>query len=278
MAAINEKALSTKPWILEVALFDSSIPTLADDHSNILAYRTALDNLTYIRWASIIDTVVTDDFAGKITKIDASDTGTIYSEFEPDMSVAWSIYELDKDFLNKIYPVALTAIAGTVVNEIWEALWTGWTIGQPIKLANKMGDNTTVTSIVIDADAVALIVTTDYTSYVADWTNGDAGFTYIVPVTTQAGVLDADYDYTPNSATIGALVKKGYEIPRLVVRVKAQYTATLVKTDYLVDSGFEGQIIKKFTDVSLSWELGNSPFNFTANRLGTHISYDDYNV
>jgi len=96
--------------------------------------------------------------------------------------------------------VNLTTVAGTPVAITGEALGTGWTQGQPIKLANKNGDNTVVTSIVIDAGGSPLTLNTDYRVYVGDGINGTLGYTYIVPITSQSGVLDADYNYTPNAS------------------------------------------------------------------------------
>ena len=96
--------------------------------------------------------------------------------------------------------VAITTVAGSATPITGEALGTGWTQGQPIKLANKNGDNTEVASIVIDAGGTPLVLDTDYRVYVGDGTNGTLGATYIVPITAQAGVLDADYSYTPNAS------------------------------------------------------------------------------
>ena len=96
--------------------------------------------------------------------------------------------------------VELEAVPGTPVSVTGEALGTGWTQGQPIKLANKNGNNTVVTSIVIDAGGSPLTLNTDYRVYVGDGSNGTLGYTYIVPITANALVLDADYDYTPNAS------------------------------------------------------------------------------
>ena len=96
--------------------------------------------------------------------------------------------------------VNLAVTPGTEVNIVGEALGTGWTQGQPIKLANKNGSNAVVTNIVIDAAGSPLTLNTDYRVYVGDGSNGLLGYTYIVPITAQVGVLDADYDYTPNAS------------------------------------------------------------------------------
>jgi hypothetical protein len=118
-----------------------------------------------------------------------------------NVTFAFNMYELDMTFLNLVNSdTELSNIAGTPVSITTEALGTGWTVGNPIKLANKNGDNTVVTSIVIDADATPLVLNTDYAVYVGDGSNGELGYTYINPLTAQAGVLDADYDYTPNAS------------------------------------------------------------------------------
>ena len=96
--------------------------------------------------------------------------------------------------------VNLATVAGTPVAITGEALGTGWVQGQPIKLANKNGDNSEVSSIVIDAGGSALVLNTDYRVYVGDGSNGVLGYTYIVPITANALVLDADYSYTPNAS------------------------------------------------------------------------------
>jgi hypothetical protein len=96
--------------------------------------------------------------------------------------------------------VALTTVAGTPTAIIGEALGTGWVVGQPIKLANKNGADTEVATIVIDAGGTPLVLGTDYNVFVGDGTNGELGYTFIVPVTAQAGILDADYSYTPNAS------------------------------------------------------------------------------
>ena len=92
----------------------------------------------------------------------------------------------------------LSSVAGSPTTVTAEAKGTGWVVGQPIKLSNKDGDNTVVQSIVVKANAVALTITTNYTVYVADGTNGTLGHTYIVPVTANALAITVDYSYNPN--------------------------------------------------------------------------------
>ena len=94
----------------------------------------------------------------------------------------------------------LSTVAASPVAVEDEALGTGWTQGQPIKLANKNGANTVVGSIVINADGSPLTLNTNYRVYVGDGSNGELGATYIVPITTSSAVITADYSYTPNAS------------------------------------------------------------------------------
>jgi hypothetical protein len=45
-----------------------------------------------------------------------------------------------------------------------------------------------------------LDVTDDYVSYVGDGSNGELGYTYIVPVTAASGAITVGYSYTPNAS------------------------------------------------------------------------------
>lgn len=100
----------------------------------------------------------------------------------------------------------LTSVAGSPTPVTQEILKTGaWTIGTPLKVANKNGANTIVSSIVIKAGATygaasTLTLTTNYNTFVGNGTNGELGATYIVPVTTNAGNIYVDYSYTPNAS------------------------------------------------------------------------------
>jgi len=73
-----------------------------------------------------------------------------------------------------------------------EAHGTGWVAGVPFKLTHKDWDNTLVASVAVKEDGVALTLNTDYRIFI-----GGDGYTYILPVTAQTGVITADYTYTP---------------------------------------------------------------------------------
>jgi len=108
----------------------------------------------------------------------------------------FNLYEIDLTTINLInWDWNYSYLPWVAVPVSWEALWTWWTIWNPIQLVNKDWDNTEVSSIVIKADGSALTLDTDYSVYVdLDW------FTNITPLTTQSWVLTADYSYTPNAS------------------------------------------------------------------------------
>lgn len=93
--------------------------------------------------------------------------------------------------------VVVTSQAGTLQTVVAEAHGTGWTVGQPIAMNFKNGDNTIVGAIVVKAGAPTLVLNTDYRTYVADGSNGVKGFTYVVPLTAQTLAITFGYTYTP---------------------------------------------------------------------------------
>jgi len=103
-----------------------------------------------------------------------------------------TLYEIALDNLQKIDWLAdYITVDWTATNVTWEALGTGWIVWTPIRLKNKNGDNTIVTSIVVKSGATVLVAWTDYDTYIYD------GYTFILPKTAQTGVLTSNYTYTP---------------------------------------------------------------------------------
>lgn len=96
--------------------------------------------------------------------------------------------------------MTLSTVAASPVAVTDEAHGTGWTVGQPIKLNNKDGDNTVVGSIVVEEDGTPLVLNTDYNVFVGNGVNGELGYTFIVPITAQTGVITVSYSYTPNAS------------------------------------------------------------------------------
>jgi hypothetical protein len=123
---------------------------------------------------------------------------------EQTCEVSYKMLEFDLNILQQARGAidTYTAVPGTATAVTSEALGTGWTVGRPIKLANKNGANTVVTSITVKAGGATLTAGTDYNTFVGDGSTGLLGYTYIVPITTQSLVITVDYTYTPNAAVI----------------------------------------------------------------------------
>ena len=104
-----------------------------------------------------------------------------------------NLYEIALENLQAIDGLAIySSINGVSTPVTGEAHGTGWVVNTPFKLSKKNGSNAIVTSIAIKEDGVALTANTDYKGFV-----GADGYTYILPLTAQTGVITADYTYTP---------------------------------------------------------------------------------
>lgn len=253
MSAINANDLSKFVGILEVAPI--ATPT------------------SFVRLASVRGLVSNFDNTVNAVDVKADDTGTVFKGFTPEARIEGSFLEnADRDTMKLLLGGADSDVASAPVSVIGEALGTGWTVGQPIKLANKNGDDTVVTSIVIDAGGAPLVLNTDYNVYVGDGDNGDVGYTYITPITVQAGVLDADYDYTPNASESLVLDIEFTESPRLVVRITATDDSGNDRTITLSDATFEGIYGMDFLDIVEAGDLNGTTFTFKASA-GAELTY-----
>jgi hypothetical protein len=143
-----------------------------------------------------------------------------------------SMYEINMENLQTIFGGTQTTVNGTLQTVTAEAKGTGWVIWKPIRLNYKNGANTIVWSIVVKANAVALTLTTNYTTYVADGTNGDLGYTYIVPVTANALAITVDYTYTPfvsKKITYNDLIKLSSMYPLEFTNTDANWKVFSIK-------------------------------------------------
>jgi hypothetical protein len=130
----------------------------------------------------------------------------------------WQEYDLEAANTIRGGIDTYTPVAASPVTVTGEAHGTGWTQGKPIKLTYKNGANTVVTSITVKGGGSSLVANTDYRTYVGDGSNGSLGYTYIVPITAQAGAITVDYTYTPNASkklTTGGKIEIGYKVMRL---------------------------------------------------------------
>lgn len=118
--------------------------------------------------------------------------------------------------------ITLSTVAGSSTPVTAEAHGTGWTVASPIKLLNKNGANTIVSSIVVKAGGSAITLNTDYKTYVGDGTNGELGATYIVPLTAQTLAITVNYSYTPNASKKITFTRSG---------TKTDIVARILNTD-----------------------------------------------
>lgn len=285
MSAVNEKALSVNPGIVEVALNPGTIPALAADGSNAVAVRSACDALTFVRLASVVDTKVSDNRGANVVEVLADDTGIVYKAGVPDVVLSGSFFEVGNvDAISLITGKSTLDVAASpvaVTTEIILAASSGAVAkGAVYVLRNKNGANTVVTSVTVDVAGTPLVANTDYTIKVdTDGSvTGEVGNSYItfLAATTNNAQVDVDYTYTPNASTYMGETIKSKEIPSLVARVTSTDPSTSkVKIVYLVDAGFEGELITSFVDVARAGNLEGSPFSFKGNRLGTVLQFTD---
>lgn len=149
-----------------------------------------------------------------------SDNGGVWGRLATNQkcTVSFQMQEIDLEVLNLLRGGidTFSVVAATPVAVAGEAHGTGLTAGVPFKLANKNGANTVVSSVVVKEDGVALTVNTDYKVIVGDGNVGIKGYTYIVPLAAQTGVITVDYTYIPNAKRVLSTGGKVMIAPRYV--------------------------------------------------------------
>lgn len=155
-------------------------------------------------------------------------------------SIAFDLAEINMTNLEKLDSglVTLSTVAGSATPVTGEAKGTGWTQGTPIRLNNKNGANTIVTAIVVKENGVTLTLTTDYRTYVGNGTNGELGYTYIVPVTARSLAITADYSYTPNASKKLVFAASGTKSLKYMRIVNTDENAKQFKIDIQNGSNF----------------------------------------
>ena len=239
--------------------------------TGILEVRAAGSSASYTRLASVRGLVANID-TSNIVEIKADDTGTVLKVSDTQASIEAELLEnMDRDTLDLLFTGTASDVAAAPVAVTGEALGTGWTVGQPIQLANKDGDNTEVASIVIDAASSALTLNTDYAVYVGDGDNGDLGYTYITPLTAQAGILDADYSYTPNATESFSIDIDTVELKNFQVKITAT-SGTDTRVTTLSSAAFNGVYGMTYADVVEAGDITGASLTFEANK-GSTLSY-----
>lgn len=175
----------------------------------ILEVRPAGDTGPFTRLACVRGLVATVDTSANTVEVNADDCGTVFSGNRPWISIEAELLEdmgvgtveLLLGGLNR------TDVAGTPVPVLGEVIQAGAVVvdkGTVYPIINKSGDNSVVTSVVVDDNGTPLVLATDYTINVdTDGSvTGTIGTSYITFLTDTGGVgdVDIDYTYTPNSS------------------------------------------------------------------------------
>lgn len=173
-----------------------------------------------------------------------------------------------QDLFNWTYTIT-TATPVVITNE---AHGTGWTVWVPFKLTNKNWANTQVTITSIKAGASTLVDNTDYDVYVWDGTNGDLGYTYIVPLTAQTLAITANYTYTPKASEKVKFVWWTNELWYFdikILAVKDWKYRTIIIENVLLNSSYalwytdvtQSQDVT-WVELSFEWDDSSSTFEF----------------
>ena len=243
-------------------------PNNLSKFTGILNVRTAGSADEYTRIASVRWLTVWLDISNVI-EIKADDTGTVYKATWQITTVEAELLEnMWRDTIDLLFNGTATDISGSSTPITGEALGTGWTVDTPIKLVNKNGDNTEVTSIVIDAAGTPLVLDTDYRVYVwTDW------YTYIYPITAQAWILDADYSYLPNASEKFVTLNDTQELKNLEVQIIAtSWIYTRITT--ISSAAFSWVYWMSYVDVVESGDLIGSKLMFISNKWSS-TTYDN---
>lgn len=285
MPAVNTNALNNrvaKAYVADISTL--SVPFL-EDGTNNLTIINQLDALSYTRLASIIDLNIETDMSADRNEQVADDTGTILIWNRPGIMASMTWFESGETAaLSKILGVTVVNQAGSPTNVAGESKGTAaavWNTLVPFKLANKDGDNTIVSSIVLKQGATYGGATTipgsDYTTYVGDGVNGELGYTYIIPtVAGKSNTIWADYTYTPSQAKLYGLETAYKSLPRLVVKIETDPDSTgKVGKYFLYDASIDGTVSRNFVDVARAGELPGSEISFMTNKQGFMVVRDE---
>lgn len=268
MAAKNKGALGTVPGVLYVGLYDASIPSLDNDNQNADTVANYIDwNIDFVEMASLIDLQRSQDLTDNLTEVETDDRWTIYKASQPRIAISGSWYETGElDVIERMLGIQSKTVAGTSTNVPSEELSSsGVLAGDIYVLDYKNGDDSQVTVNDVAADWTSLVEWTDYTLDV-----NEDGETRVVFLTDNAGVITVDYDYIPNEKKYTGMTVESMEIPQLVIKiVSADSSGT--NTEYLIDAGFEGELIQAYINPSRTNDLTASSFEFVGNKQGSYI-------
>lgn len=272
MWVVNWNALFKYPGLVYVGTYSASIPTLLQDMTNAKTVTDYIDaNITFNRLASVVDVQTSQNFGADLIEVETDDNWTIYKAARPEVHITWTWMEAgDLTTLNKITGQNILSVAWTPTAVTWEAIGTTVAAGTIYTLVNKDWDNTQVASIVVSDTWGALVLNTDYTV----WVNA-AWYTYLVFLLATTWATTVDYSYTPSATKFIGTNIKTLELPRLVMKIVSTDDSGKTNTEYLIDAGFEWELIKAFVDVARAGDIPGTSFDFKGNKLGAYVSKNE---
>lgn len=217
-----------------------------------------------------------------IVDILADDTDSVLKILNRAANYTFNYLEnVDRDIILLLFWGTATNIAGTPTPITNEDLGTGWTLSNPIKLANKNGDNTIIdltAAGAIKADATNLVRGTDFIDYVGDGLNGEKGATYIVPLTAQTWAITANYTYTPNSAETVELELSDVELKSFEVEIVSKHPEDETKQRVLTLSSavLNTTYAMEFLNVAQAGDITGASMTFESNRGSKFIFHDEF--
>lgn len=188
----------------------------------------------------------------------------------PTVTFTWQVVN-KIDVFASFLGLTVEDVAGVSTPITTEALGTGVDKWDIVFLANKNGDNTVVSSIIIDADGTPLVADTDYVISVDDGSLNKKGYTYITFLTVQTGVLDADYNYTPSVSKL-----TGYNVESLSLPSHALRFTTCAndegKSDvyYLTQAKVSDSIAMDFVNTDTT-DFAGASVSFVVTKWGSYF-------
>lgn len=271
MSATNRNALSRYAGILEVVQYPTSTCLTSPDcdQTEIASFLASINTLSWRRIASITDLKITRK-NGETLKVETDDNGTIWNSATPDVMVDATWYETFEPELHRIlFNDCVVYNPGTPVNVIAELLCGDFTPTNTAGLvvAFKNYNETNVTSVAVKSGGTPLVLNTDYKIVL-----GSDGYTHIVPLIANTGVITIDYTYTPAVAAYVMTEIKDRELPNLIIRIKARNPINgKEQIVVIVNAVIDGELSMGFVDPTRAGELANSKISFKANRGGKII-------
>lgn len=204
-----------------------------------------------------------------ITEINSDNRWTLMKFVDLQAVITVTLLETqDRDKLNLLFNTTSSNIAGTPTAVTGEVVGTGVAKGTVYTLANKNGDNTAVSSIVVSDTGWALTLNTNYTVSV------DAnGNTRLVFLTVTTGATTVNYSYTPNDTENAVVTVWTNTLKNFLVEIEA-VEATKVRKITLSSATINSTYGLWFTDVVENGDVVGADVTFEANK-GSTFTYSD---